>query len=150
MYCIALYHIGCVMVRKIFFCSEFTDIPDKLWNAKRFVFKANAINISIVLVWIQIQVSIFIRYSSFDILDIISLTHEHLFWVMYLLFALVCTEAAATGVLYKKVFLEISKKSQKNTSFKVSFLIKLQAFLRTPFSQNTSERLLLYVSVLSY
>ena len=36
-------------------------------------------------------------------------------------------EAATGGVLYKKVFLEISQNSQENTCARVSFLIKLQA-----------------------
>ena len=36
-------------------------------------------------------------------------------------------ETATTGVLQKKVFLEISQNSQKNTCARVSFLIKLQA-----------------------
>ena len=48
----------------------------------------------------------------------------------------------------KKVFFEILQNSQENTCARVSFLIKLQAsglqkFLRTPFLQNTSVRLLL-------
>ena len=68
-------------------------------------------------------------------------------------------------VFYKKVFLEISQNSQENTCARVSFLkicrpeacnfIKNEAlaqmfscnfvkFLRTPFLQNTSTRLLLY------
>ena len=53
------------------------------------------------------------------------------------------TKAATRGVLYKKVFLEISQNSQENTCARVPFLIKLQApkFLRTPFLQNTSGRL---------
>ena len=41
--------------------------------------------------------------------------------VMYML------EAATRGVLWKKMFLEISQNLQKNTCAKVSFLIKLQA-----------------------
>ena len=48
----------------------------------------------------------------------------------------VLSEAATGGVLWKKVFLEISQNSQENTCVRVSFLIKLQAstkFLRTPF-----------------
>ena len=57
----------------------------------------------------------------------------------------------------KKVFLEISQNSQKNTCVRDSFLLKLQAtlaqvfpvnfakFLRTAFLQNTSGRLLLNV-----
>ena len=35
-------------------------------------------------------------------------------------------EAAYRGVLYKKVFLEISQNSQENTCARASFLIKLQ------------------------
>ena len=35
-------------------------------------------------------------------------------------------EAAIRGVLYKKVLLEISQKSEENTYSRVSFLIKLQ------------------------
>ena len=34
---------------------------------------------------------------------------------------------ATRGVLYKKVFLEISQNSQENTCARISFLIKLQA-----------------------
>ena len=37
------------------------------------------------------------------------------------------TETATKGVLYKKVFLEISQNSQENTCARVFFLIKLQA-----------------------
>ena len=37
------------------------------------------------------------------------------------------TEAASRGVLWEKVFLEISQNSQENTCVRVSFLIKLQA-----------------------
>ena len=45
------------------------------------------------------------------------------------------TKAATRGVLYKKVFLEISQNSQENTCARVPFLIKLQApkFLRNLF-----------------
>ena len=35
-------------------------------------------------------------------------------------------EAATRGVLWKKVFLEISQNSQENTGARVSFLIKLE------------------------
>ena len=38
-----------------------------------------------------------------------------------------CNEAATRGVLWKKVFLEISQYSQENTCARVSFIIKLQA-----------------------
>ena len=72
------------------------------------------------------------------------------------------SKAAARGVLWKKVLLEISQNSQENTCARVSFLIKLQTppatllkkslwrrcfpvnfakFLGTPFSQYTSGRL---------
>ena len=40
------------------------------------------------------------------------------------------TEAAARGVLQKKMFLEILQNSQENTCARVSFLIKLQASLQ--------------------
>ena len=36
-------------------------------------------------------------------------------------------EASTRGVLWKKVFLEISQNSQANTCARASFLIKLQA-----------------------
>ena len=74
-------------------------------------------------------------------------------------------EAGTRGVLCKKVFLEILQNPQENTCVRVSFLIKLGPatllkkrlwhrsfpansvkFLRTPFLQNISGRLLLYVS----
>ena len=48
----------------------------------------------------------------------------HYKWLLtYTIFA----EAAARGVLWKKVFLEISQNSQESTCVIVSFLIKLQA-----------------------
>ena len=37
------------------------------------------------------------------------------------------SEAATRGVLFKKVFLEISQNSQENACARASFLIKLQA-----------------------
>ena len=40
------------------------------------------------------------------------------------------TEAVTGGVLWKKLFLEISQNSQENTSARVSFLVKLQAWSR--------------------
>ena len=40
---------------------------------------------------------------------------------------MIASEAANRGVLWKKVFLEISQNSQENTCARVSFLIKLQA-----------------------
>ena len=70
-------------------------------------------------------------------------------------------EAVAQTCSVKKVFLEVSLNSQKNTCARVSFLIKRPAtlfkkklwhgcfpvnfakFLRTPFLQNTSGRLIL-------
>ena len=82
------------------------------------------------------------------------------------------TEKHPPEVFCKKflemVFLEISQNSQENTYARVSFLIKLRPeacnfikkrlwhrcfpvnfvkFLRTPFSQNTSGRLLLYADI---
>ena len=67
-------------------------------------------------------------------------------------------EAATGGVLQKKVFLEISQKSQENTCAKDTFLIKKSVwrrcfpvnfvkFLRIPFLQNTSGRLLLQMAI---
>ena len=80
-----------------------------------------------------------------------------------------CVEAATGSVLWKKMSLEISQNSQKNTFARVSFLIKFQGwglrpatllkkrpwrrcfpvnfatFLRTLFLQNNFGRLLLYV-----
>ena len=56
------------------------------------------------------------------------------------------SEAATRGVLWKKVFLEISQNSQENTCVRVSFSIKLQAsgeVSKEPFLQNTSGQLLL-------
>ena len=53
------------------------------------------------------------------------------------------TEAVIQRCSVKKVFLRISQISQENTCARVSFLIKLQAWLWTPFLQNTSGRLLL-------
>ena len=64
------------------------------------------------------------------------------------------SEAATRVVLYKKVFFEISQKSQKNTCARVSFLLKKRLwhrcfpmnfakFPRATFFQNTSGRLLL-------
>ena len=40
------------------------------------------------------------------------------------LIILTSTEAATGGVLYEKVFLEISQNSQENTCARVSFLLK--------------------------
>ena len=52
------------------------------------------------------------------------------------------SEAATRGVLYKKVFLEISQKSQKNTWHRC-FPVNFAKFPRTTFLQNTSGWLLL-------
>ena len=63
-------------------------------------------------------------------------------------------EATTGGVLWKKLFFEISQNLQEKTCARVSFSIKawlwqrwfpmnFAKFLRTPFSQNTSGRLLL-------
>ena len=74
------------------------------------------------------------------------------------------TEAVTGGVLWKKLFLEISQNSQENTCARVSFFRKVAGlrptiyqkrhwhrcfpvhfakFPRAPFLQNTSKRLLL-------
>ena len=94
---------------------------------------------------------------------------RRLFWPMFL------TEAATRSVLWRKMFLEISQNSQENNCASVSFLIRLQTwgcwpevcnfienrlwywcfpanfanFLRTPFLQNNSTRLLQFHSTLS-
>ena len=54
-------------------------------------------------------------------------------------------EAATRSVLLKKLFLNISQNSQENTLFfnKKSFPVNFAKYLRTPFLQNTSGRLLL-------
>ena len=51
----------------------------------------------------------------------------YLFYVIYFAIIIFISEAAIRGVLWKKVFLEISLNSQENTCVKVSFLIKLLA-----------------------
>ena len=67
-------------------------------------------------------------------------------------------EAATRGVLCRKVFLEILQNSQENTVARPATLLKKKLwhrcfpvnfwkFLRTPFIQNTSGRLLLQNSV---
>ena len=43
------------------------------------------------------------------------------------------SEAAKRGVLQKNVFLKISQNSQEITCARVSFLIKLQAYLKRDF-----------------
>ena len=48
-------------------------------------------------------------------------------------------EAATRGVLYKKVFLEMSQNSQENICARVSFLIKLQAPACNFFKKETLE-----------
>ena len=77
------------------------------------------------------------------------------------------SEAATRGVLSKKVFLEISQNSQENTRARVSLFNKVAAlrpatllkkrlwhrcfpvnvakFLKSPFLEDTSVRLLLYL-----
>ena len=78
-------------------------------------------------------------------------------------------EAVIQRCSVKKVFLEISQNSQEDTCARVSFLIKLRSatlskkrlwhrcfylnfakFLRTPYMQNTSGRLLFLVSLSTY
>ena len=67
------------------------------------------------------------------------------------------SEAGTRGVLCKKVFLEILQNPLEKTCVRVSFFKKKRLwhrsfptnavkFLRTPFLQNISGRLLLYVS----
>ena len=59
-----------------------------------------------------------------------------------------CSKAATRGVLCKKVLLEISRNSQENTCAKETlvqvFPVNFVKFLRTPFLQNNSGRLLLF------
>ena len=62
-------------------------------------------------------------------------------------------EAATRGVLWKRVFLEISQTSQGNSCTRVlkkrlwhrCFPVNFVKFLRTPFLQNTFRRLLLEI-----
>ena len=58
------------------------------------------------------------------------------------------SEAATRGVLCEKVFLEISHNSQENKKDTLAqvFFVNFVKFLRTPFLQNTSRRLLLFRS----
>ena len=55
------------------------------------------------------------------------------------------SKAATGGVLCKKVFLEISQNSQKNTFVSLRkhrrLPVNFAKFLRTPFLENTSGRL---------
>ena len=51
-------------------------------------------------------------------------------------------EAATRGVLCKKVFLEISQNSQENSCARISFLIKLQAWLATLLKKRLWQRCL--------
>ena len=60
-------------------------------------------------------VFIFLRFSTFLL-------------TLYLSLFSLWSEAATGGVLLGKVFLNISQNSQKNTSVRVSFLIKLQLY----------------------
>ena len=52
--------------------------------------------------------------------DEIDVSNKHILWRL-------STGAATGGVLWKKVFLKISRNSQEDTCARVSFLIKLQA-----------------------
>ena len=62
--------------------------------------------------------------------------HHTSAWVVSCKFALyfqnTFSEAATRGVLWKKLFLQISQNSQKNICARVSFLIKLQVSVLTP------------------
>ena len=101
----------------------------------------------------------FVPYSGFLVYTTIK-NEQNKEWNHVLDFS----EATTRGVLFRMVFLEISQNSQENTCARVSFLIKLQTrpatllkkrlwhrcfpvnfvkFLRTPFLQNTTGRLLL-------
>ena len=65
-----------------------------------------------------------IKKNSFVLHNLILLWWLNLFSDQY---NVKSAEAATRGVLYKKVFLEISQNSQENTTARVSLLIKLQA-----------------------
>ena len=98
-----------------------------------------------------------------EVFSFVTLRHSGLkdsLSLVKILFPPLLIEAATRGVLYKKVFLEISQNSQKNTCARVSpatllkkrpqhrcFPVNFAKFLRTPFSQNTSGRLLLYLLI---
>ena len=68
------------------------------------------------------------------------------------------TEAAARGVLWKKVFLKIYARQLSQSLFFLSkkrlweryFLVNFAKILRTPFSQNIDRRLLLYLRTFHY
>ena len=64
----------------------------------------------------------------------------------------ITSEAATRDVFLKKVFLKFSQNSQQNTCAKATgFPLKIAKFLRTPFLQHASGRLLLwYVLFLHY
>ena len=77
-------------------------------------------------------------------------------WQIFYKF-LIFSGAATRGILWKKMFLEISQNAQEKTCARVSFFNKVAGlsqiyfavnlatrFLRTPFLLNTSWRLLLY------
>ena len=55
-------------------------------------------------------------------------------------------EAATVGVLQKKIFFKISQNSQE-TPVPEEILVNFAKFLRTPFLQNNSGRLLLKVDI---
>ena len=54
-------------------------------------------------------------------------------------------EAATRGVLYQKLFLEISQNSQENTFAKVSFLIRLQAGLQLYWKWDSGTGVFLWI-----
>ena len=58
------------------------------------------------------------------------------------------SEAPARGVLWKKVFLKLSKNSQENTCARVSFLIKLQASgLRLYWKRDSGTGVFLWIEI---
>ena len=64
--------------------------------------------------------------------------------------ACVYAESAVRRVLKKKVLREISQNSQENICNGISFwcfLVNFAKFVKTPFLQNSSERLLLIIAV---
>ena len=87
-------------------------------------------------------------YFKLKWLKVITKKKELLNWQYLFSLALTFSEAATRGAPLKNVFLEILQNSQKSTSARVSFLIKLQAEIsKNAFLQNTSGRLFLPFSV---
>ena len=134
----------------IFHCrNSFNCKLEKLMNEQIIIYysPSNALCLSGKSMQKNIGVILYLEYVLFPLGSICK------YWI---------SEAATRDVLYENVYLEISQNSQENTCARVSFLIKLQAtgfikkrlrhrcfpvgfaqILRTPFLQNTSNRLLL-------